>query len=97
LGPEVWGFVELPRFSGHLIIERIVVGAVEAVGNGEGAPFSKTPQLEKGVHDAKDETAVSRGVSAADGRAGEVGEITRGIGAQFRAIGSVDKKLARAG
>ncbi len=33
--------MELPRFSGHLIIERIVVGAVEAVGNGEGAPFSK--------------------------------------------------------
>ena len=59
--------MELPRFSGHLIIDRIVVGAVEAVGNGEGAPFSTTPQLEKGVHDAKDETAVSGGVSAADG------------------------------
>jgi hypothetical protein len=28
--------LELPRLSGHLIIEKIVVGAVEAVGNVEG-------------------------------------------------------------
>jgi hypothetical protein len=59
--------MELPRFSGHLIIGRIVVGAVEAVGNGEGAPFSTNPQLERGVHDAKNETSVSGGVSAANG------------------------------
>ena len=26
--------LELPRFSGHLIIDRMVVGAVEAVGKG---------------------------------------------------------------
>jgi hypothetical protein len=45
----------------------VVVEPVEAVGKGAGAPFSTTPQLEKGVHDAKDETAVSGGVSAADG------------------------------
>ena len=36
--------MELPRYGGHFMAV-VVVGPVVAVGNGEGAPFSTTPQV----------------------------------------------------
>ena len=55
---------------------------MEAVGNGEGAPFSTTPQPAPGGKDAKNETTVPRRVSAADGRAG-AGQIAEELAKEF--------------
>ena len=63
------GSVGLPRFGGHREADA-VVEFVEAVGKGEGAPFSTTPQTggrsPKGEGHASDTSTIPSRVSESD-------------------------------